>query len=149
MMDMSNLSRVLTEVVSESQATQLAKDNTDLELQIIPQELLKKYIMYARSYCQPTISQIDSGKVQTFYSELRRASQHTGQCGCSEELCHLGFSRSSEYIWLIWIYIQISEGISKWNTWIYIYIYSARNISEWNIDLKPWIYISIYSALSE
>ena len=45
---------------------------------IIPQDILRKYIIYARMYVKPTVGSIDSGKIQTFYAQLRRASQHTG-----------------------------------------------------------------------
>ncbi|TYZ59846.1 hypothetical protein PybrP1_005482 [[Pythium] brassicae (nom. inval.)] len=45
----------------------------------IPQELLRKYILYARTYVKPAMaSDVDTRKVETFYAQLRRASQHTG-----------------------------------------------------------------------
>lgn len=45
----------------------------------IDQELLQKYILYARTYVNPVMtSELDTRKVETFYAQLRRASQHTG-----------------------------------------------------------------------
>lgn len=45
----------------------------------IDQDLLQKYILYARTYVQPVMSSdLDTRKVETFYAQLRKASQHTG-----------------------------------------------------------------------
>jgi DNA replication licensing factor MCM2 len=45
----------------------------------ISQDLLQKYILYARTYVNPVMSSdLDTRKVETFYAQLRRASQHTG-----------------------------------------------------------------------
>ncbi|KAF1317116.1 DNA replication licensing factor mcm2, partial [Globisporangium splendens] len=45
----------------------------------IDQELLQKYILYARTYVNPVMaSDLDTRKVETFYAQLRKASQHTG-----------------------------------------------------------------------
>ncbi|TMW61791.1 hypothetical protein Poli38472_010854 [Pythium oligandrum] len=45
----------------------------------ISQDLLQKYILYARTYVNPVMtSDLDTRKVETFYAQLRRASQHTG-----------------------------------------------------------------------
>ncbi|OQR91534.1 DNA replication licensing factor Mcm2 [Achlya hypogyna] len=45
----------------------------------LDQELLRKYIVYARSYVNPTVSSsLDTRKIETFYAQLRKASQHTG-----------------------------------------------------------------------
>lgn len=45
----------------------------------ISQELLQKYILYARTYVNPVMaSDLDTRKVETFYAQLRKASQHTG-----------------------------------------------------------------------
>ncbi|KXS20072.1 MCM-domain-containing protein [Gonapodya prolifera JEL478] len=41
---------------------------------IIPQDLLKKYIMYARTHVRPKITSIDSDRLASVYAELRRAS---------------------------------------------------------------------------
>ena len=45
---------------------------------VISQELLKKYILYARQYVQPQLSELDQEKIVRFYSELRQESQKTG-----------------------------------------------------------------------
>jgi DNA replication licensing factor MCM2 len=44
----------------------------------IPQELLKKYILYARSQIMPKVSDVDNAKISKFYSEIRRESFQTG-----------------------------------------------------------------------
>ncbi|OQS03772.1 DNA replication licensing factor Mcm2 [Thraustotheca clavata] len=53
--------------------------STATEEETIDQEMLRKYIVYARSYVNPTVSSsLDTRKIETFYSQLRKASQHTG-----------------------------------------------------------------------
>lgn len=44
----------------------------------IPQELLKKYILYARERVHPKLHDMDQDKVAKMYSELRRESMATG-----------------------------------------------------------------------
>merc|ERR1719223_1882274 len=44
----------------------------------IPQELLRKYVLYAREKVHPKLHQMDQDKVAKMYSELRRESQATG-----------------------------------------------------------------------
>merc|ERR1719422_819993 len=44
----------------------------------IPQDLLKKYILYAREKIHPKLHQMDQEKVAKMYSELRRESMATG-----------------------------------------------------------------------
>jgi len=44
----------------------------------IPQELLKKYIIYAREKVHPKLHQMDQEKVAKLYSDLRRESMQTG-----------------------------------------------------------------------
>ncbi|XP_076003566.1 DNA replication licensing factor MCM2 [Genypterus blacodes] len=44
----------------------------------IPQELLRKYIMYAKERVHPKLNQMDQDKVARIYSELRRESMATG-----------------------------------------------------------------------
>jgi DNA replication licensing factor MCM2 len=41
---------------------------------LIPQDLLRKYIVYARDKMHPSISDIDKDKIASLYSELRRES---------------------------------------------------------------------------
>ncbi|KAI9910058.1 hypothetical protein PsorP6_010453 [Peronosclerospora sorghi] len=51
-------------------------DETSL---ILAPDLLRKYILYARTYVTPVLaSGLETGKVEAFYAQLRRASQHTG-----------------------------------------------------------------------
>lgn len=45
---------------------------------LISQDLLKKYILYARQYVNPQLSDLDQEKIVKFYTELRQESQKTG-----------------------------------------------------------------------
>jgi DNA replication licensing factor MCM2 len=44
----------------------------------IHQDLLKKYIMYARQFVKPQLSDVDQEKITRFYSELRQESSKNG-----------------------------------------------------------------------
>jgi DNA replication licensing factor MCM2 len=44
----------------------------------IPQELLRKYILYAREKCRPKLYQIDQDKVARLFADMRRESIATG-----------------------------------------------------------------------
>ncbi|KAI9665288.1 MAG: MCM DNA helicase complex subunit [Trizodia sp. TS-e1964] len=44
----------------------------------IPQELLRKYILYAREKCKPKLYQIDQDKVAKLFADMRRESLATG-----------------------------------------------------------------------
>jgi len=44
-------------------------------IQIIPQDILKKYIMYAKSGKGPIISEIDREKVALFYVDARKEAK--------------------------------------------------------------------------
>ena len=44
----------------------------------IPQELLRKYILYARENCTPKLYQIDQDKVARLFADMRRESLATG-----------------------------------------------------------------------
>ncbi|KAI9712270.1 MAG: MCM DNA helicase complex subunit [Bogoriella megaspora] len=44
----------------------------------IPQELLRKYILYARERCRPKLYQIDQEKVARLFGDMRRESLATG-----------------------------------------------------------------------
>lgn len=44
----------------------------------IPQELLRKYILYAREKCRPKLYQIDEDKVARLFADMRRESLATG-----------------------------------------------------------------------
>lgn len=50
--------------------------NSDIEK--IPQEILKKYLIYAREKIHPKLNQMDKDKVAKMYSDLRRESMATG-----------------------------------------------------------------------
>ena len=45
----------------------------------IPQDLLRKYIIYGREKVRPKLHQMDQDKVAKMYSELRRESMSTGK----------------------------------------------------------------------
>ena len=49
-----------------------SQDTSDI--QKIPQELLKKYIIYAKEKAHPKLNQMDQDKVAKMYSDLRRES---------------------------------------------------------------------------
>lgn len=51
---------------------------TDTGPEKVPQELLQKYILYAREKVHPKLHQMDQDKVARMYSELRRESMATG-----------------------------------------------------------------------
>ncbi|CAI5745352.1 unnamed protein product [Peronospora destructor] len=64
------------ELSAMTQSMQVGDDDASMTLD---QELLRKYILYARTFVNPVLaSGIDTGKVEAFYAQLRRASQHTG-----------------------------------------------------------------------
>ncbi|KAF2671180.1 minichromosome maintenance protein 2 [Microthyrium microscopicum] len=44
----------------------------------IPQELLRKYILYARQHCSPKLYQIDQDKVARLFADMRKESMATG-----------------------------------------------------------------------
>ncbi|PVH99053.1 MCM-domain-containing protein [Periconia macrospinosa] len=45
---------------------------------VIPQELLRKYILYAREKCKPKLYQIDQDKIARLFADMRRESTVTG-----------------------------------------------------------------------
>ncbi|KDQ53623.1 hypothetical protein JAAARDRAFT_197421 [Jaapia argillacea MUCL 33604] len=51
---------------------------TTLDADIIPQDLLRKYIMYAREKCRPKLYDLDQEKLSRLFSDLRRESMATG-----------------------------------------------------------------------
>ncbi|CAI5715898.1 unnamed protein product [Peronospora destructor] len=64
------------ELSAMTQSMQVGDNDASMTLD---QELLRKYILYARTFVNPVLaSGIDTGKVEAFYAQLRRASQHTG-----------------------------------------------------------------------
>lgn len=53
-------------------------DEGDADLEPIQQDLLKKYIVYAREHLRPKLHQMDTDKVSRLYSDMRRESLKTG-----------------------------------------------------------------------
>lgn len=51
---------------------------TSLDNDIIPQDMLRKYIQYAREKIRPKLNQMDQDKMSKLFSELRRESLSTG-----------------------------------------------------------------------
>ena len=51
---------------------------TFLDADIIPQDLLKKYIMYARTHIRPKLQSLDQDRLARLYADLRRESLSTG-----------------------------------------------------------------------
>lgn len=60
------------------QDSQSQRDESDTGPEKIPQDLLQKYILYAREKVHPKLHQMDQDKVARMYSELRRESMATG-----------------------------------------------------------------------
>ena len=48
------------------------------EIETIPHELFKKYLIYARRFTHPKISSIDQDKITQFYADIRRESSVAG-----------------------------------------------------------------------
>ncbi|KAJ7770136.1 MCM-domain-containing protein [Mycena maculata] len=51
---------------------------TTLDADIIPQDILRKYIMYAREKIHPKLYALDQNKLADLFADLRRESQATG-----------------------------------------------------------------------
>lgn len=49
-----------------------------IDKQIIPQDMLRKYIMYAKEHIRPKLHQLDQDKLARLYADLRRESLATG-----------------------------------------------------------------------
>jgi DNA replication licensing factor MCM2 len=62
----------------ETEARDAARGNDDEKEGEIPQELLRKYILYAREHCHPKLYQIDQDKVARLFADMRRESLATG-----------------------------------------------------------------------
>eukprot|EP00118_Oscarella_pearsei_P004523 m.19557 g.19557 ORF g.19557 m.19557 type:complete len:892 (+) comp27855_c0_seq1:94-2769(+) len=63
-------------ISQQQQEAQEKEDQAGFEK--IPQELLKKYIIYAKEKVHPKLHQMDQDKVAQLYSQLRRESMATG-----------------------------------------------------------------------
>lgn len=48
------------------------------ESELLPQELLKKYIFYARKFVHPKLTDVDKDKIADFYSVIRKFSSSVG-----------------------------------------------------------------------
>jgi DNA replication licensing factor MCM2 len=46
--------------------------------ELIPQALLKKYLIYAKRFCHPKLNEIDKDKLMNFYADIRRESSVAG-----------------------------------------------------------------------
>ncbi|KAI8870685.1 MCM-domain-containing protein [Ramicandelaber brevisporus] len=64
------------DAAEDDQLQQLQQRQQDPD--IIPQELLRKYITYARETVRPRLHQVDQAKLSSLYAELRRESLATG-----------------------------------------------------------------------
>ncbi|KAL4954328.1 MCM2/3/5 family-domain-containing protein [Aspergillus filifer] len=62
---------------SETRDAAMGIDEEEKEGEI-PQELLRKYILYAREHCQPKLYQIDQDKIARLFADMRRESLATG-----------------------------------------------------------------------
>lgn len=59
--------------VDSEESQSAPKPQTD-----IPQELLRKYILYAREHCRPKLYQIDQDKIARLFADMRKESLATG-----------------------------------------------------------------------
>jgi DNA replication licensing factor MCM2 len=66
-----------TQNVDEDEAMQVDGDAPVKEGEI-PQELLRKYILYAREKCRPKLYQIDQDKMARLFADMRKQSMATG-----------------------------------------------------------------------
>lgn len=71
--DQETIARENSENVSSQENYEDAAD-----FEPIPQDLLRKYIIYARDRIHPKLAKIDTEKIARLYSELRRESMLTG-----------------------------------------------------------------------
>lgn len=55
-----------------------ARVATSLDADLIPQDLLKKYILYARDRIRPKLHSLDQDRLSRLYADLRRESLSTG-----------------------------------------------------------------------
>ena len=55
-----------------------AESEANLATDVVPQELLKKYIAYSRKHCHPQLNDLNQDKLAKLYTELRRESERVG-----------------------------------------------------------------------
>lgn len=72
----------------EEMQDQVTNTNDDHAESDIPQELLRKYILYARERCSPKLYQIDQDKVARLFADMRRESLATGAYPITVSDCH-------------------------------------------------------------
>ena len=53
---------------------QSCEGDSDSSVEALPQELLKKYIIYAKEKVHPKLHQMDQDKIAKMYADLRRES---------------------------------------------------------------------------
>ena len=66
-----------TQKLEDLLLSDLTREN-EIKKESISQNLLRKYIMYARKYIQPKLSDLNKDKITKFYSELRKESDNIG-----------------------------------------------------------------------
>lgn len=81
--------------VEHDSAQQETQQNGIKKEDQIPQELLRKYILYAREKCSPKLYHIDEDKVARLFADMRRESLATGAypitvCSLSPPFINLG-----------------------------------------------------------
>lgn len=67
----------LTQEETSKRAAEQKRSDEEKEGEI-PQELLRKYILYARERCNPKLYQIDQDKIARLFADMRRESLATG-----------------------------------------------------------------------
>ncbi|KAI1494154.1 MCM-domain-containing protein [Biscogniauxia mediterranea] len=72
--------RATEDAMDVEQDTETARESQDAARKEgeIPQELLRKYILYAREHCQPKLLNMDEDKVARLFADMRRESLATG-----------------------------------------------------------------------
>lgn len=56
----------------------LPNNRMEVKKELIPQDLLKKYLIYSKRFIHPKLSEIDQNKVTQFYADIRRESNIAG-----------------------------------------------------------------------
>ena len=72
------LERELERLRQESTGSHVREDEDPSTRNPLPQQLLKNYILYAKSHCHPRIVNVDGDTIARLYMELRQESKHGG-----------------------------------------------------------------------
>ncbi|EJW02952.1 hypothetical protein EDEG_02664 [Edhazardia aedis USNM 41457] len=72
----TNLDNICKSDLKQSPKSNILVDKNGKEY--ISQDLLKKYILYARQNCHPTIKDVDIEKISRLYADLRKETMSTG-----------------------------------------------------------------------